>query len=124
MTSIEVTISERLYHAISDRRLLTYSREYFQLTSPNERRMYEICRKHCGRQPIWEIGLEKLYNKFGTRGELREFRRTIKKMATSQPLPEYAVIHEPRDGSGTPEKLVVQYDPTGKMREHLRKHAE
>jgi len=121
MTSIEVTIAERLYNAISDRRLLTYSRDYFQLSSPNERRMYEICRKHCGRQPIWEISVEKLYDKFGTRGELREFRRTLKKMAATQPVPEYALDYQPKGKSGIPEKLVVEYDPDGKLKEYLLK---
>jgi len=121
MTSIEVTIAERLYNAISDRRLLTYSRQYFDLTSPNERRMYEICRKHCGRQPIWEITVEKLFDKFGTRGELREFRRTLKKMVSTQPVPEYMLDYQARSKSGTPEKLIVEYDPDGKLKEYVRK---
>jgi plasmid replication initiation protein len=121
MTSIEVTVGERLYNSISDRRLLTYSRQYFELTSPNERRMYEICRKHCGRQPIWEISVDKLYDKFGTRGELREFRRTLKKMVASQPLPEYILDYHPRGKSGAPEKLVVEYDPDGKLKDFAQK---
>jgi plasmid replication initiation protein len=113
MTSLEVTIAERLFNAVSDRRLLTYSRQYFNLSSPNERRMYEICRKHCGRQAIWEIGVEKLYDKFGTRGELREFRRTLRKMAAGQPIPDYFVHYHPRSKSGGMEKVVVEYDPNG-----------
>lgn len=120
MTSIEITIGERLYAAISDKRLLTYSRDYFQLTSPNERRMYEICRKHCGRQMIWQIGMEKLYDKFGTRGELREFRRTLKKMVATQPIPDYLLSYEPGD-RGSSEKLIVEYDPDGKLKEYLGK---
>lgn len=113
MTSIEVTIAEKLYNAISDKRLLTYSRKYFELTSPNERRMYEICRKHCGRQPLWEIGIDKLYDKFGTRGDLREFRRTLKKMVAAQPIPDYLLDYHPRSKAGGQEKLVVEYDPEG-----------
>ena len=116
MTSLDITLGERLFNAISDKRLLTYSRQYFQLSSPNERRMYEICRKHCGRQPIWEIGVEKLYDKFGTRGELREFRRTLKKMIGTQPIPDYFLQYYPRGGSGATEKLVVEYDPEGQFK--------
>lgn len=116
MTSLEVTIAERLYNAISDKRLLTYSRQYFDLTSPNDRRMYEICRKHCGRQPVWEIGVQKLYDKFGTRGDLREFRRTLKKMVATQPLPEYLIDYHPRARSGSVEKVVVEYDPKGELK--------
>lgn len=122
MTSIEVTIAERLYAAISDKRLLTYSRDYFQLTSPNERRMYEICRKHCGRQPIWKISMEKLYEKFGTRGDIREFRRTLKKMAATQPIPDYALSYYPRAETGTVEMLVVEYDPKGHTKEFMAKY--
>lgn len=121
MTSIEVTLAERLYTAISDKRLLTYSRDYFQLTSPNERRMYEICRKHCGRQAIWKIGVEKLYEKFGTRGELREFRRTLKKMALTQPIPDYVLNYCPRDETGTVEMLLVEYDPQRLVKDFLEK---
>lgn len=117
MTSIEVTLADKLYTAISNRRLLTYSRKYFELTSPNERRMYEICRKHCGRQPLWEIGIDKLYDKFGTRGDLREFRRTIKRIVSRQPIPEYLVDYHPRTKAGNQEKLVVEYDPEGTLRE-------
>jgi plasmid replication initiation protein len=116
MTSLEITIAERLFNAISDKRLLTYSRLYFTLSSPNERRMYEICRKHCGRQPIWEIGVEKLYDKFGTRGELREFRRTLKKMASKQPVPDYFIHYHPRSKSGGLEKIVVEHDPDGLLK--------
>lgn len=123
MTSIDVTIAERLYSAISDKRLLTYSRRYFKLTSPNERRMYEICRKHCGRQPIWEISVEKLYDKFGTRGELREFRRTLKKMVATQPIPEYMLDYHAKGRNGAPEKLIVEYDPDGKLKEFMQKTA-
>jgi plasmid replication initiation protein len=116
MTSLEVTLGERLFNAISDKRLLTYSRAYFELSSPNERRMYEICRKHCGRQPYWEIGVQKLYDKFGTRGELREFRRTLKKLVTGQPIPDYWLDYHPRGRSGAQEKLVVTYDPNGQFK--------
>ena len=116
MTSLEITLGERLFNAVSDKRLLTYSRLYFQLSSPNERRMYEICRKHCGRQALWEIGVEKLYDKFGTRGELREFRRTLKKMTAAQPIPEYFLHYHPRGKAGSPEKLVVEYDPNGDLK--------
>jgi len=43
---VEITLSERIFNAINEKHVLTYSREYFGLTSPNERRMYELCRKH------------------------------------------------------------------------------
>lgn len=116
MTSMEVTLAERLYNAVSDKRLLTYSRRYFDLTSPNDRRMYEICRKHCGRQPLWEIGVQKLFDKFGTRGDMREFRRTLKKMVKTQPVPDYLIDYYTKTKTGNTEKVVVEYDPEGALK--------
>tara|TARA_R110001592_G_scaffold343029_1_gene633179 strand:+ start:22280 stop:23146 length:867 start_codon:yes stop_codon:yes gene_type:complete len=94
MTSIEVTIGERLAAAISRNEVLTYDRSYFKLRSPVARRLYELARKHCGNQAIWEISFEKLYRKFGTRASLREFRRMIRKAVEEQAIPGYEVDYE------------------------------
>ena len=88
---VEITLSERIFNAISEKHVLTYSREYFRLTSPNERRMYEICRKHCGQQSIWEIKLENLHRKFGSKAKINEFRRMLKKMVEAQNIPDYYI---------------------------------
>src|SRR5215467_2469888 len=46
----------------------------FRLDGGIERRLYELCRKHCGAQPTWSIGLELLYKKSGSREPLRNFQ--------------------------------------------------
>ena len=51
--------------------------------------MYELCRKHCGNQATWSIGLELLHKKSGSRSPLRNFRIAIRELAESNSLPEY-----------------------------------
>lgn len=110
---VEITLSERIFNAISEKHVLTYSREYFKLTSPNERRMYEICRKHCGQQGIWEIKLENLHRKFGSKAKINEFRRMLKKMVESQNIPDYYIDY---DKDMRSEKISVMWDKEGVMK--------
>ena len=110
---VEITLSDRIFSAINENHVLTYSREYFGLTSPNERRMYELCRKHCGHQIFWEIKLENLHLKFGSKAKLNEFRRMVKKMVESQNIPDYFLVY---DKDGKSEKLTVLRDKDGKRK--------
>lgn len=107
---IEVVLSEHLFASITNNRILTYNRDYFKLRSPYNRRMYELCRKHCGNQTFWEIGLETLYSKFGVKSELREFRRKIKELITEQGVPDYYLEYKTAKETGTIEKVMVYKD--------------
>lgn len=107
---IEVVLSEHLFASITNNRILTYNRDYFKLRSPYNRRMYELCRKHCGNQTYWEIGLETLYAKFGVKSDLREFRRKIKDLVKEQGIPDYCLEYKTAKETGTVEKVVVYKD--------------
>lgn len=108
-TNIEITLSEWIYEAIENKKVLTYHPNYFRLRKPNERRLYELCRKFCGTQPIWTIGLEKLYARFGTRSSYKEWKRMLKNVMSLQSLPEYTTeLDDSRD------ILVVSYTPKRK----------
>ena len=107
---IEVVLSEHLFASITNHRILTYNRDYFKLRSPYDRRMYELCRKHCGNQTYWEIGLETLYGKFGVKSELREFRRKIKALVQEQAIPDYFIEYKTAKETGTIEKIQVYQD--------------
>jgi plasmid replication initiation protein len=107
---IEVVLSEQLFASITNNRILTYNRDYFKLRSPYDRRMYEICRKFCGNQTFWEIGVENLFDKFGVRSELKEFRRKLKELVAEQSIPDYFLIYRPAKSTGTIEKLEVYKD--------------
>lgn len=109
MASVEITLSEWVYEAIESKNVLTYHPDYYRLRKPNERRLYEICRKFCGTQPIWEIGIEKLYMRFGTRAPKHEWLRTMRKLIPLQTIPEYLLtIDEDR------EVFIVEHMPRSK----------
>ena len=78
----EFTISDWLFRVIqSEKELLTLHPDYFRLRRALDRRLYEIARKHCGRQAEWSIRIEKLQHKSGSGSELREFRRSLRRLA-------------------------------------------
>ena len=54
---LQITLSDWVFDAIENNHVLTLSPTYFQLRKPIERRLYELARKHCGKQTKWEIGL-------------------------------------------------------------------
>lgn len=97
MILISVTLSDWMYRSVVSKSVLTLSRDYFHLRKPLERRVYEIARKHCGRQAEWRIGLETLLVKSGSTSPRRVFRRMIRDMAEEDGLPDYALSLGPDD---------------------------
>ena len=66
MVSVTVTLSDWLFRAVLSKSVLTLSRDYFRLRKPLERRIYELARKHCGKQPEWRVSVEVLLKKSGS----------------------------------------------------------
>ena len=91
MVRLEITLSEWFYHSIIGKEVLTINKEYFRLKKPLERRLYEIARKHCGNQEIWQIGLIPLMEKVGSTGTLRKFRYNMHQIAAANHLPDYTI---------------------------------
>jgi len=89
MISVTVTLSEWLFRAVLSKSVLTLSRDYFRLRKPLERRIYELARKHCGRQAEWKIGMATLHKKSGSAAPLRVFRAAVRKMIADGHLPDY-----------------------------------
>lgn len=93
MQEIEITLSDWVFDAIENNHVLTLNRKYFQLRKPIERRLYELARKHCGKQPKWDIYLANLARKTGSTSSPKEFRRMISKVikdnAAEQYIPDY-----------------------------------
>ncbi len=89
MISVAVTLSDWLYRAVLARSVLTLSRDYFRLRKPLERRIYELARKHCGRQPEWGVSMTVLHKKSGAASPLRVFRKMIRDMIAEDHLPDY-----------------------------------
>ncbi len=97
MVAVRVTLSEWLYRAVLDRSVLTLDRAYFELRKPLERRIYELARKHCGRQPDWRVSVATLAKKSGSGSPLRVFRAMLREIIARDGLPEYRLTEEPGD---------------------------
>jgi plasmid replication initiation protein len=90
----EVELSKWVFNAIKAQEVLTLHRDYFRLRKPIERRVYEIARKHCGRQVKWTIGLDTLLKKSGSKSSLKEFRRAVRHLVEHDHLPDYNVCFD------------------------------
>src|SRR5271156_1334662 len=77
LLSVEIKLSEWVFNAIKGQEVLTLHPDYFRLRKPLERRIYELARKHCGKQDEWSISLELLKKKCGSSSEDFEFRRLV-----------------------------------------------
>ncbi|MDR9395211.1 MAG: replication initiator protein A [Roseovarius sp.] len=97
MISVTVTLSEWLFRAVLSKSVLTLSRDYFRLRKPLERRIYELARKHCGRQPGWRVSVATLHKKAGSAAPLRVFRAALRRMAAADHLPDYEMRELPGD---------------------------
>lgn len=87
----EIELSEWVFNAIKSHEVLTLHRDYFRLRKPLERRVYEIARKHCGRQESWKINLPLLLKKCGSQSPEKKFRMMIRHLAKHDHLPDYHV---------------------------------
>ena len=97
MVSVTLTLSDWLFRAVLNRAVLTLSRDYFRLRKPLERRIYELARKHCGRQPGWKVSVAVLHKKSGSAAPLRVFRAALRRMIVDANLPDYTMCEEPGD---------------------------
>ena len=97
MVSVSVVLSDWLYHAVRSKAVLTIDRGYFRLRKPLERRIYELARKHCGRQESWRISIDLLHLKSGSASPRRVFRRMVRDMIEADILPDYELAEEAGD---------------------------
>lgn len=97
MVSVAVTFSDWLYRAVMAKSVLTLNRDYFSLRKPLERRIYELARKHCGRQPVWRVSVETLLKKSGSSSPRRVFRAMLREIIREGRLPDYELTEEDGD---------------------------
>jgi len=91
---LEVKLSDWIFRAIASAEVLPISRHYFRLRAPVDRRIYEIARKHCGRQAAWRIGFDLLQKKVGSKQATKHFLAHVRNLMRSNHLPDYAVTVE------------------------------
>ncbi|MGA8669484.1 MAG: replication initiator protein A [Terracidiphilus sp.] len=88
---VEIKLSDWVFNAIKGQEVLTLHPDYFRLGKPLERRVYELARKHCGRQSTWTISVETLLKKSGSQSIITRFRQMVKHIAAHDHLPDYRV---------------------------------
>ena len=91
---LDVKLSDWLFRAIEAAEVLPISRDYFRLRSPLDRRIYEIARKHCGKQEKWRISIDKLQKRTGSKQERKHFVGHLRQMVQANELPDYALTLE------------------------------
>ena len=94
MASIQIDLPKWLWASVEARQVLTLSRDYFRIRKPLGRRLYELARKHCGRQSRWRVGLAVLHDKSGSTASTREFRRAVRDLVAANDLPDYWVAFD------------------------------
>ncbi|EDZ4732891.1 replication initiator protein A [Salmonella enterica] len=92
---VEVTLPDWLYQGVTQTKILKISPDYFRIRKAIDRRLYEIARKHCGAQKEFVISLELLHMKTGSTSTKAEFKRLVKKLCTTNDLPDYAISYSP-----------------------------
>lgn len=112
MIAVSVTLSDWLFRAVLSKSVLTLSRDYFRLRRPLERRLYELARKHCGRQPEWRISVDTLLKKSGSASPRRVFRAMLREVIAADTIPDYRLAEEQGDIlCVTPRAVVLEpYD--------------
>lgn len=85
MTSISITVSDWFLRSIQAEAIVTIDPDYFLLTSGVARRVYELLRKHLGRQPCFVISLSRLQQKCGSARNLRQFKHDLRKVVGMSP---------------------------------------
>lgn len=91
---LEICLSDWIFRAIQSAEVLPISRDYFRLRAPVDRRIYEIARKHCGRQTSWRVGTDLLQKKVGSKQAVKHFHAHLRGLVSSNHLPDYAVTIE------------------------------
>ena len=91
---LDIKLSDWLYRTVTSSEVLPISRDYFRLRRPIDRRLYEMARKHCGRQPSWRIGSDLLQKKCGSKQEGKHFAAHLRELARSDHLPDYRMTLE------------------------------
>lgn len=92
--SLELKLSDMVISSVQEMNVLTLHQDYFRLSRPIERRIYEIARKAVGQDNDWAFKMTTLHQKSGSKGSLREFRRQMKPIIEGDYLPDYQIAYD------------------------------
>jgi plasmid replication initiation protein len=90
---LEIWINEWFYDAIvKDRAVIPVHPEYFMIKNPTARKIYEVAKRHIGRDLTWSIGLINLQKRVGHMSEPRKFKAKLEQIAAENTLPEFSIM--------------------------------
>lgn len=92
--SLELRLSDMVLETVERMQVLTLHRDYFRLSRPIERRIYEMARKAVGQEESWSFLMPTLHKKSGSKGSIREFRRQMKPIIEGDYLPDYRIVYD------------------------------
>ncbi|MBQ0937559.1 replication initiator protein A [Ideonella paludis] len=107
-TWVQLTLPAWVWGNVRDTAVLAIDAAYFDLRQPIERRLYDLARKHCGRQPSWRINLSLLQAKVGSQQPRRNFMRALRTAVEANRLPTYRLYLDPA------ERMLHVYQRSGK----------
>ena len=124
MAEIEVKLPDWFLDAIYSKHVLTYNPNYFTLRRPIDRKLYEIMRKHCARNPQgWSIRLSTLFEKTGSKSNTREFKRLIAQSATDNKKENYMPDYNFSVEEGNPNPMIM-VEPKPEMLQKSKKNKQ
>ena len=88
---LDIKLSDWLFRAIDAAEVLPINRDYFRIRRPIDRRVYEIARKHCGKQMSWKVSVGLLQKKCGSGQAEKHFVAHLRELVASNALPDYDV---------------------------------
>lgn len=110
-------VSNLVFSTTRGEEVRTLIRKYFQLHKLSERRLYELAHKHCGHQPNWQIGLDRVSKEVCTACS------TSRMPAPSQEEPKLTSPYQPtcRDSDRCQEsgKPIVSGDASKVSENHM-----
>lgn len=110
--AVRLKVSDWLKQQISNKNVLTMNRDYFKLSGSLERRLYELFRKHCGKQGKWRVSIAVLHNLVGSASSLKEFKRGLGKLIEADLIPDYRMV---LDGKGLAKLMIDVYSKDPKQ---------
>lgn len=89
---LDLKLSDWMFRAVESAEVLPISRDYFRLRRPIDRRLYELARKHCGKQPVWKVSASLLQKKIGSKQDDKHWLAHLRELASSNDLPDWSVV--------------------------------
>ncbi len=104
--TVKLVLSDWLFGAVEEYKdeTLTIPKEYFRLTKPLEMRLYELARKHCGKQNVMPWTWKTLHKASGSLSEMKEFKRMVAEIIAAGATPEYIFSLTPTGVAMRPKK--------------------